>query len=110
MTTCHKINGKNIMITKGAPDIIISRSMKVLAGNEVIEITDSIKESLRDQNEAYSHQALRVLAFGYREIEDGHSLGIEDEDNFIFIGLIAMIDPPRKEVRSEEHTSELQSR
>lgn len=98
MSTYHKINSKGIMITKGAPDIIISRSSKVLVGSQVIEMTEDIKNEVRDQNEKYSNKALRVLAFGYRQMDEGKKIGIEDEDNFIFIGLVAMIDPPRNEV------------
>ncbi|WAW15860.1 cation-translocating P-type ATPase [Peptostreptococcus equinus] len=98
MSTTHKINGKNIMFTKGAPDIVISRSIKVLKGDKVVEMTDEARHIIKEQNEAYSNRALRVLAFGYKEIDDGEKIGVESENNFIFIGLIAMIDPPRKEV------------
>lgn len=98
MSTAHKINGKNIMITKGAPDIVISKSCEVLVGNKKIEMTDDIKSIIREQNEKYSNNALRVLAFGYKYIEDGETIDLSSEDDFIFTGLIAMIDPPRKEV------------
>lgn len=98
MSTVHKISSKNIMITKGAPDIFISRSTKVLLDDKIVDMTDDIKEAIKEKNEAYSRQALRVLAFGYKEIDDNKKISIEDEDDFVFIGLVAMIDPPRKEV------------
>ncbi|MDY5964610.1 MAG: HAD-IC family P-type ATPase, partial [Peptostreptococcus porci] len=97
MSTAHKINGKNIMFTKGAPDIVLSRSVKVLMGESVVDMNPEILEAIKNQNEEYSKNALRVLAFGYKEFND-EILDVDFEDNFVFIGLIAMIDPPRKEV------------
>lgn len=86
------------MITKGAPDILISRSIKVLSGDRILDMTDDIREKIKEQNETYSKNALRVLAFGYRDLESGEVIDVEGEDNFVFIGMIAMIDPPRAEV------------
>ena len=98
MSTAHNIGGRDIMITKGAPDILISRSVKLLSGDQVIDMTDDIRKKIQEQNETYSRNALRVLAFGYRDLESGEVIDIDGEDNFVFIGLIAMIDPPRAEV------------
>ncbi|SFE50025.1 cation-translocating P-type ATPase [Peptostreptococcus sp. D1] len=97
MSTAHKINGKNIMFTKGAPDIVLSRSVKALMGERVVDMSPEIFEAIKNQNEEYSKNALRVLAFGYKEFND-EILDVDFEGNFVFIGLIAMIDPPRKEV------------
>ena len=107
MSTVHNINGKNIMFTKGAPDILISRCENVLLGDKVVKMTKDIEKDIRDQNEAYSNKALRVLAFGYKEIEDGFSIDLDSENNFVFIGLIAMIDPPREEVIHAVHKAKL---
>ena len=71
MSTAHNIGGRDIMITKGAPDILISRSVKILSGDQVIDLTDDIREKIQEQNETYSRNALRVLAFGYRDLESG---------------------------------------
>lgn len=97
MSTAHVIDNKNIMFTKGAPDIILSRSIKVLSGDKEIEMTPEILEKIKAQNEYYSNKALRVLAFGYKIFND-EKIDIGFEDNFVFVGLVAMIDPPRKEV------------
>ena len=98
MSTVHMVGGKEIMISKGAPDILISRSTGVLSGDKIIDMTDDIRETIKEQNEEYSRRALRVLAFGYRELKPDEVVDIQGEDDFIFIGLIAMIDPPRAEV------------
>lgn len=97
MSTAHVINGKNIMFTKGAPDIVISRSKKILRDGQVIDMTQEILDDIKAMNEEYSKNALRVLAFGYKEF-NSENIDVEFENDFIFIGLIAMIDPPRKEV------------
>lgn len=107
MSTVHNINGKNIMFTKGAPDILISRCENVLLGDKVIKMTKDIEKDIRDKNEVYSNKALRVLAFGYKEIEDGVLIDLDSENNFVFIGLIAMIDPPREEVIHAVHKAKL---
>ncbi len=107
MSTVHNINGKNIMITKGAPDILISRCNNILIGDKMLSMTPDKEKAIRDENEGYSNKALRVLAFGYREIEEGVSINIDCEDNFVFIGLIAMIDPPREEVIHAVHKAKL---
>ena len=58
------------------------------------------KESLMVENEAMAAEALRVLAFGYKDIETYEgSVDLELEDQLIFLGLVGMIDPPREEVK-----------
>ncbi len=75
---------------------MIGRSTKVLINDEIVPLTEEIKHQLQHQNEEFSKCALRVLAFAYRpltvsEDEELH-LGLEEE--LIFVGLMAMIDPP----------------
>lgn len=98
MTTVNKTRDGYFMFTKGAPDIIFSRSKYVLINGEKKELTDEIKQQFRIQNEGFSNRALRVLAFTYKEVDEGFAPSIEDEDDLTLIGLLAMIDPPRAEV------------
>lgn len=107
MSTVHNINGRNIMFTKGAPDILISRCKRVLVGDKLVDMDSDMEKSIREENEVYSNKALRVLAFGYKEIGDGVSINIDSENDFVFIGLIAMIDPPREEVIHAVHKAKL---
>lgn len=61
--------------------------------------TDS-KGKIQRQNQEFSMEGLRVLAFTYREIPENHTLTIEDENHLVFLGLIAMMDPPREESKT----------
>ena len=101
MSTLHEIDGEQLLLTKGGPDIVFGRSTKVLIDDQVVPLTDDIKEKLQHQNEEFSKRALRVLAFAYRPMTDGQEreLTLADEEELILVGLMAMIDPPRKEVK-----------
>ncbi|HJE17858.1 MAG TPA: HAD-IC family P-type ATPase, partial [Enterococcus casseliflavus] len=101
MSTLHDIDGEHLLLTKGGPDIVFGRSTKVLIDDQVVPLTDEIKQKLQHQNEEFSKRALRVLAFAYRPLTDAQSreLTLEDENELILVGLMAMIDPPRKEVK-----------
>ncbi|MBT4935628.1 calcium-translocating P-type ATPase, SERCA-type [Candidatus Woesearchaeota archaeon] len=91
MTTFH---GK-VSYTKGAPDILIEMCNRILINGKVQRLTrDKIKEIIK-QNESFAGNALRVLGFAYNESVKKAGA----EKNMIFVGLQAMIDPPREEVK-----------
>ena len=89
MTSINKIDGKNIVIVKGAFDIMMSRCV------------EGDLEYAKKINDQMSENALRVLALSYKEIDDVPSVLIpeEIEKDLIFLGLVGMIDPPREEVK-----------
>lgn len=97
MSTLHTIDQKRTMVTKGGPDIVFERSSKVLLDGEVVEFTPELKTRFQKQNEDFSKRALRVLAFAYKEVT-ANELTLEDENELVLVGLLAMIDPPREEV------------
>ena len=98
MTTVNLIDDENIMFTKGAPDVIFKRCKYALKYDEVVEISDEILDEYKKINENFSNRALRVLAFAYKNVADEFGPSLDDENNLILIGLMAMIDPPREEV------------
>ena len=98
MTTVNLIDDENIMFTKGAPDVIFKRCKYALKYDEVIEISDEILDEYKKINENFSNRALRVLAFAYKKVSDEFEPTLDDENDLILIGLMAMIDPPREEV------------
>lgn len=87
---------EKIMWTKGAVDKLLDRCNKIVINGQVKNLSQSDKEEILQANSKMSEKALRVLAFAYKEI------GSQDEfkeENLIFIGLMGMIDPPRKEIK-----------
>lgn len=97
MSTVHEIDGEKRLLTKGGPDIIFNLCSRIKMNGEIVELTEERLERLKAQNEEFSDQAFRVLAFAYKPIEKD-TIEVEDESDLIFIGLLAMIDPPREEV------------
>lgn len=97
MSTLHIINDKPTMLTKGAIDVILNRSKFIITESGKTELTESIKDEIMGVNEELSREGLRVLAFAYKELDNPRELTLDDENDFVFIGLVSMIDPPRPE-------------
>ncbi len=97
MSTLHKRNGQFEMFVKGAPDILLSRCIAIEQNGECLDFTESIQADISEQNAAFSAQGLRVLAFAKKILPENRPLTLEDEQDLIFTGLIAMMDPPRVE-------------
>lgn len=97
MSTLHKIDGKNIMFTKGALDVILDRVKYIMTSDGVRELTLEDKNEILDVNRSLSESGLRVLSFAYRQLDEVRELTLEDEYDYTFLGLISMIDPPREE-------------
>ena len=100
MSTLHRIDGENRMIVKGAVDRLLELTDRIWTKDGVREITEADKEKIQRQNQEFSMEGLRVLAFTYREIPENHVLTTEDENQLVFLGLIAMMDPPREESKA----------
>ena len=101
MTTIHEAYGKSKMAyMKGAPEIVLEKCNKVYTNGKVRKLTDEIRSQILAVNEAMAIQALRNLGFAYKELpESTTSLNEEDEKDFVFLGIMGMIDPPREEVK-----------
>ena len=100
MSTLHKLDGVYTLCTKGAMDVLLSRSSKIMTGEGARPITEEDKARIAQVNTELSENGLRVLAFAIREYPDAQTcpeLTLEDEQDYTFIGLISMIDPPREE-------------
>lgn len=97
MSTLHFRNERYEMLIKGAPDVLLARCTSVEQNGEVLPLTDEIRSAIVDQNRDFSSQGLRVLAFAKKVLSENRPLTLEDENNLIFTGLIAMMDPPRVE-------------
>ena len=95
MSTLHDIDGTPTLFTKGAIDVLLNRSKWLLTREGKVEMTPERKETIARVNMELSMEGLRVLAFAYKELDAVRPLTLDDEDDFTFIGLISMIDPPQ---------------
>ncbi len=100
MTTVHRVNEENIAYIKGAPDVILDNCKYISINGQAKEITDEDRNKILDVNRDMANRALRVLGFAYKSLTEKYTLEPEEvERDLTFIGLQAMIDPPREEVR-----------
>ncbi len=95
MSTKCRLHGVQTVLTKGAVDVLIDRCVSIEDADGVRPLTDADREAIRVQNQKFSESGLRVLAFAYKESEE--KLTVETEYDYVFLGLIAMMDPPRQE-------------
>lgn len=97
MSTKHTLDRTPTMLVKGAVDVLLGRMNTIRIKEEILPLTEERKAEIEAQNQAFSRQGLRVLAFACKEVSDELELSIEDENDLTFLGLIAMMDPPRVE-------------
>ena len=97
MSTLHHIDNKYVMYTKGALDVLLDRTTHIRTSEGVKKITQSDKDRILNTNQYLSENGLRVLSFAYKELDSEKELSLDDENNYTFLGLISMIDPPRVE-------------
>lgn len=95
MSTKYSLHGVPTILTKGAVDVLLDRCTSVRYTDGIRPMTESEKEKIRKQNQIFSENGLRVLAFAYKESDE--PLSVDTEYDFIFLGLVSMVDPPRPE-------------
>ena len=97
MSTKYLLHGVPTVLTKGAVDVLLKTAVSIRTDEGIRPITKEDIEAIEKQNQAFSENGLRVLAFAYKEVDNNHVLTVEEEQGFTFLGLISMIDPPREE-------------
>ncbi len=100
MSSKYMIHGVPTVFTKGALDVLLERTVSILTQQGVREITKEDKNAILQQNKAFSENGLRVLSFVYKELKNEESLIETGENNYTFIGMAAMVDPPRPESKA----------
>ena len=101
MSTIHK-NGTNyLVITKGAPDVLLQKCNKYYDGIKEVYLNSAIVNSIENQNNKMADKALRVIAVAYKNVNNFSDV---NEENLTFLGLIGMIDPPREGVKEAVST------
>jgi Ca2+-transporting ATPase len=106
MTTAHIVSGKKkLAYMKGAPEIVLDKCTKVMVNGRVSKLAESDRARILEVNEAMARQALRNLGFAFRELPEKVDVFDEKiEKDFVFVGIMAMIDPPREEVKDAIYT------
>ena len=99
MTTVHERNGKYLVFTKGGVDELLNICNSYIEKGEIKQDLGNFEVAIKDVNEQMAKEALRVLAFGYKELDHKPKTD-ELENDLIFIGLYGMIDPPREEAKA----------
>lgn len=103
MSVVIKRDDEYLVFSKGAPEVILAKSSKIISESREIIFDKKSKQSILSQAEIMSSKALRNLGFGYKKLSKEEYSKLKDttglEDNLIFLGLQGMIDPPRIEVK-----------
>ena len=99
MSTVHEIGGNYKMLTKGAVDVLIPRIKEIKTMDGKREFTAKDIEDIQNANLSFSQNGLRVLAVCEKDV-NSTDITIEDENDYILLGLIAMQDPPREESKA----------
>lgn len=97
MSTVNIVNNKSVLFTKGALDALINKVNYLTTSDGVRRLSDEERKKIILVNKQLSEQGLRILAFAYKELQDREEITKEDENDYVFTGLISMIDPPRLE-------------
>ena len=103
MTTFHELEGSYYAMTKGAPDIMINNSSKIMIDGKLEDFTDDLKQKVLEENTKLAKQALRVMAYAFKPYQslENEELTTENiEREMVFVGLTGMIDPPRPEAKA----------
>ena len=95
MTTIHRLDsGNEIVLTKGAPEIILSKCKSIDYDGAIKNIDAEIKETIVKKIDEMSKKGLRVIGFAYKN-KDKHTI----EENLTFTGLLGLIDPPKDDAK-----------
>lgn len=95
MSTKHLIHTVPTIFFKGAIDVLLKRCINIRFGDEVRPLTEQDRKNILAQNNHFSENGLRVLAFAYKESDE--ELSTDTEKDLTFIGLVSEMDPPREE-------------
>lgn len=99
MTTLQHIDGKAVVFTKGAMDVLLKRSTHIETKDGIRRINKLDIDTYNQINFDLANEGLRVLAFGWKEVEE-KTLTFAHEEEMTIFGLVAMMDPPRVETKN----------
>ncbi|MGD9722636.1 MAG: cation-translocating P-type ATPase [Pirellulales bacterium] len=98
MSIVIRVDGRTVLYTKGAPEVILEKSRSEQVSGAITPLTEDRRREILAANSRMAEQALRVLALAYRPDPPDRSDGAP-ESQLVFVGLVGMIDPPREEAK-----------
>jgi Ca2+-transporting ATPase len=95
----HERNDELVLVSKGAPDVLLSRCTRVRVGMDITPLDDAWRKRILEAVDAMSDEALRTLAVAYRPLQAGEQEASDEvlERGLVFVGTVGIIDPPRPE-------------
>ncbi len=95
----HEHNDQVVVITKGAPDVLLERCTRARVGMDLVDLDDALRSRLLADVDTLSDAALRTLAVAYRPLSPGEDPQVTEslERDLVFVGTVGIIDPPREE-------------
>lgn len=98
MSTIHQDEKSKLVAVKGAPDEVLARCDNILIDGKILPLNETRRKAVLNQNSEFAKAALRVLAFATKDVKSIPKTHKTVESDLVFVGLQAMIDPPRREV------------
>lgn len=99
MSTIHEIHSQTCMLTKGTLSEILAKSKQYIKNGKVLSLTKHAKHKFLTKEQYMSKKSYKVLALAYKPIEKKTSYTTADEQDFVLIGIVGMIDPPKDGVK-----------
>jgi Ca2+-transporting ATPase len=101
MTTVNNFQNKSYVLVKGAPEIILEKSNYIEENGEIQNLTPEHESQVMDELKTMTSKALRVIGMAYRIMDDSEDLDGNNslEEDLIYVGMVGMMDPPRKEAK-----------
>lgn len=99
MATAHRIDGAKLIVVKGAFEVIADRCTTVDGSSSIIPLDASMRESIDGIAASFAESALRVIAVAFKQVSSSEELADANLNQLTLAGFVAMIDPPREEVK-----------
>lgn len=99
MITVNQMNGSSVGYIKGAPEVILKHCASIMDQGKVVQLTSAHREQLKKQVEAYASNGGRILGLAYKLIDEYQDESTLQENNYVFIALVNLYDPPRVGVK-----------
>ncbi len=99
MSVVNEYEDKHLMFTKGSLGEILSRSNKFYKDGKEYPLSKAVKKKFIQKDSYMSKKSYKVLAFAYKDVGKKKNYSTNDEDDFVLVGLVGMIDPPKDGVK-----------